>query len=908
MQLPIAAASESPVSLTQEIEKCISAFPGSLGSAAALRCEEIDTIGTALWNLCTRLRRDKNPVEPGNTPSILVVARVFAFLLLNCAHDHGKVTVGNSLRLMRIGIKAAKGCLEEKQVDPAQKVLEKFGKQEEALKKAQVELTPEDVEECERLNAEYFVLRTALAWYKKQFDIVEYLYNNSKISKQTLDQNTAEHLADVLYEMGKELLLSHQYSLAAKWLDRAHNTLVERGIDNLSMDASELRISIIQSYVTAQLRAKEEGDLEKAQNLIDTLYNEFGDKLVVLLLKLDLLTARGNFDHSAYFEIIHQIIRTVILSDDNFKLILFHIRKLNELRPDMACQALDGLFKRTIQEGKQHFIERVIITRLWMTTSQETDQESIVALEKLLSTAVENFGDFVSLSAMLAAHTLLWKRIESSYVQCRYETAEKWCRLALHPIFKKSGDLNLARISRKLLLCALARSDFGSAKDTYGRMPDSTRNEPTTRFLMYKVAVRSQSSELASECLQSISNHLSSDPTLLYACCLDAMSNEDKVLTLAGLQHVLDKYNYNPPQPVYLPSLLRITIKLTHALLEESHVQQHLEQNLILVEKLCKLYEGAASMLQKSRATAQNHETSWVVLELDWFSKTSYNTAIKYISSWPPYNSLRMLTCCIIFIDHYPLDISAQISDDLSLRKMFCEFSAGTALVALARGEDNIEKQLQYYLTLRKHVCSFDRILQEKLEKMEDDAAQDLLQKLSVLLAFDFEAGCKLKAWDGLGETILRADICKSMHLYELMANCILSCQPPTSVLITTLKKIVNEAWSLEEMDSIKLAKYMRCLFHVAISDNADVAERLLDQIYGHAKEASETEQPYPTEELDWIASKAFNHAIDLYCNGDDEGCKNWAAKAFNVAHYCSDEGALERLLQNKFMALKFDA
>jgi len=111
---------------------------------------------------------------------------------------------------------------------------------------------------------------------------------------------------------------------------------------------------------------------------------------------------------------------------------------------------------------------------------------------------------------------------------------------------------------------------------------------------------------------------------------------------------------------------------------------------------------------------------------------------------------------------------------------MFCEFSAGTALVVLARGEDNIEKQLQYYLILRKHVKSFDKLLQDKLENMEEEPARDLLQKLSVLLAFDFEAACQLKAWEDLAIVINQADICKSMRAYEVMADCILSAGPPT--------------------------------------------------------------------------------------------------------------------------------
>lgn len=36
------------------------------------------------------------------------------------------------------------------------------------------------------------------------------------------------------------------------------------------------------------------------------------------------------------------------------------------------------------------------------------------------------------------------------------------------------------------------------------------------------------------------------------------------------------------------------------------------------------------------------------------------------------------------------------------------------------------------------------------------------------------------------------------------------------------------------------LAKYMRCLFQVAISDNVEVAEQLLDQVKDHAYEAQD--------------------------------------------------------------------
>jgi hypothetical protein len=184
--------------------------------------------------------------------------------------------------------------------------------------------------------------------------------------------------------------------------------------------------------------------------------------------------------------------------------------------------------------------------------------------------------------------------------------------------------------------------------------------------------------------------------------------------------------------------------------------------------------------MKKTRPTEQLSETVWTVLELDWFSKNSYNQAIKNLSIWNPRHSLRMLIACIAFIDQYPKDIDEPTFEDLWLRKMFCEFSSATALVALARAEDVIETQLQDYLSLRKHVDSFDVLLQERLEKLDDAPKQDLVQKLAVLLGFDFEAACQLKAWDDLGEVVAKAASCNVPRVYELMADCILSSQAPT--------------------------------------------------------------------------------------------------------------------------------
>jgi hypothetical protein len=110
-RLPVAATSRTAGTLPKETEDQISSFPSKFGAIAASKCEEVDRIGTTIWNLCTRLRRDVESDNPKDVPIILLLARVFSFLLLDGAYDGGKNAPGNLARLMKIGIKAGKSCI-----------------------------------------------------------------------------------------------------------------------------------------------------------------------------------------------------------------------------------------------------------------------------------------------------------------------------------------------------------------------------------------------------------------------------------------------------------------------------------------------------------------------------------------------------------------------------------------------------------------------------------------------------------------------------------------------------------------------------------------------------------------------------------------------------------------------------
>jgi hypothetical protein len=235
------------------------------------------------------------------------------------------------------------------------------------------------------------------------------MFNKCISSKEIFDPNTAESLADVLDEIGKGLLAKRQYDLATKWLERAREVLAGQELDRLSMDASELRNSITESNIKALLGLEIPAAVDKARYLVDTLESEMGEKLIVLLLRLQLLSSATNetFDSGAYGHILRRMILSATLNTENFKLIMFHIRKLNHQSPRMALKALDELMKLRMLKGeKEEWVEKVLITRLYMTVGQREGADNLVLLGELFTVVVDNIKQPISSSATLAAHTV----------------------------------------------------------------------------------------------------------------------------------------------------------------------------------------------------------------------------------------------------------------------------------------------------------------------------------------------------------------------------------------------------------------------------------------------------------------------------------------------------------------------
>ncbi|KAK2606983.1 hypothetical protein N8I77_005697 [Diaporthe amygdali] len=865
--------------------------------------EDLDTEGTKLWNVCTRLGRENadKPARSSAGLKLILWSRVLAFHILHLCQWSTKCTVPIASHLMELALRMARLCIDDNDVQNARTVLQKAADYHGRLQNLLRTMEPEDVNQSIEMEAEWTVLRIALAWRDNQLDVAEHLFAQANSFLDKIKPATSEKIIDIYFQIGKSMLSKEDFSMAEKWLQRAWDSLHGQRLQELPRDAVELRMAILQSLVTALLGLRTSESNERAQNLVTYVESEVGDRPIVLVLSLEILNRSPAevFDSEAYGNILRRMIRSVQLSGTSFKLLAHHVRRLHSKSPGLGCTILDEFLISLIKSGQNDWIDKAVVTRIFVTTQRDFAR-SIDEAEKSLS----RLEHPVSTDASFSAQTLIWKKIEANYSQGQYDMAERWCHLALSPAFANSGPLNHAKVQRKLLLCAMARNDIDSAKSTFFSMSQDAQEDPMTQYVMYKTTVRSGDRESAAVHLEAVAKASPAHLHLLYACVADSQQVKDRLVAIDALKKLANVYDFQHPGPVHLPALLRCTIMLLHGLLESGdEAQQHL-----VVADLCASFDTVAMAAQKAPEES-NGKLIFDVRELEWFCQNSYNLGLKHAGDWSLQSVVRILKACVSIIQIFPHDIGLEVAADLSLKSIFCNFLISSALVALARSQDNLEEQLQDYLIMRRHIAAADSEIQKRMESqsLDEVASKDLLNKLALLLSFDFEAAVALKSWPDLGEIVLKAGACHNTESFNTMADCILRTPVPPEELFSVLRKIINEISALQDRDSSKLAKYTRCLFQAVAPSNDDLAGRLLDEACRMTSDAHGTPSAWPSEEIEWLASAAYNHSIDLWGRHERKRCTWWAQKAMSIAHFCDDEGHLEKTLQGKYANLKLD-
>lgn len=252
------------------------------------------------------------------------------------------------------------------------------------------------------------------------------------------------------------------------------------------------------------------------------------------------------------------------------------------------------------------------------------------------------------------------------------------------------------------------------------------------------------------------------------------------------------------------------------------------------------------------------------------------------------------------------------------------------------------------------------------------------------IVKLELEAVLKLEKWDELDDLFEQCWRYKITDRYETLADLVLvihSCLVKANVeqkyqrstcapgidwewtlileveVLSVLDKIIKLTSRQSGMDIVKLSRWIRCLFNLALSVDENISYRCTEEATDIAAkhhgvstlspvhqgyriiikprqdfvrnaamlntrptssdalefcceadcDTKETGR-YPPTELEWLATTAFNHAVDYYLQEDDKLCKKWAEQAFILAQWLEDNGALRDLLMEKYASLKLQA
>jgi hypothetical protein len=388
---------------------------------------------------------------------------------------------------------------------------------------------------------------------------------------------------------------------------------------------------------------------------------------------------------------------------------------------------------------------------------------------------------------------------------------------------------------RKTILCALTRQDFVSAREIFYKMSETQRNTSQTRHLMYRVALQNGDSEFAAESLDIVCRSSGKDATLLYACVLEAQQASDKRQVLFALQKVLERYDYNAPKGVHLPALLRCTTRLLR-----TEIAGQATPSDQAMDDLCKIFEGAAQV-QRSKRQPPSNPQDFNRTEIEWFSRNSYNVALEFCSSAHPQYLSRLSSSCIQLIEALEVDAAPSEKQNLSLRRVLCEFFSMSANVVLARSEDNIEESLQYYIAVRKHGESLRDLVSSQLvnASLGEAARADLIAKHLDSVKYSLEATLRLSRWediDLLFQASWRYEDPKKWHTLadiaflineEIVKADVASTYQPK--VFAFIQRIINRSWKVSR-DLGNLAKWMRCLFQIALLSDEKISLHCLEQ------------------------------------------------------------------------------
>ncbi|KAM0719528.1 hypothetical protein Q7P37_003658 [Cladosporium fusiforme] len=888
-------------------------FPSHGSVSFARSCSEFDIRGSYLWNAATKIIRDVDEDDRSTSkPDLLrfgVLLRTYAFFMLDAAHDAASRRtrdIDQRVRILKIALKASRCCLDNGDVRLAFRIIETASNYvaawEETTPVIRVTDSIANDEDfiIQRLKCDFHLLRMAHASKSGRYDLAEHFFLKAKINGDTIPDDLLEDAAGICFDIGRSQLQLESSDNAILWLERANELLNSEALASLSLQNEDLRLAIVASLIEA---LPEDGFGNRAWELVTSLDQDhgLGNRIAVLAMQLNVVTREHSMDVDKAITILSRMIQSTVLTDQTYLTVMRSIHKVRRVNFRAALNALEQLIISRLlpdldamdSDQVKDWVQKTIVTytNLGIAAGKDNTPAVLENIPQIFDLVVQRSDDVLSPKATHAMQALIWKASKDVGSSDR----DAWLDLLQHDVFASVGATNKARVARKVMLTALEQEQFNTAQAAFYQMPSPAQNEGMTRYLAYKLALGSGDSQLAGQCLDVLTRNADKDQRYLYACVLEAQKSGNRAIAVAAFQALADQ----PPHGTQLPALLRCTARLLMQEIEGS--PRPLGE---ITHEMSRTFETAAANIKTLR---QGSYEQWRA-EIQWWSKNAFNIALRLCAEIQPEHLIRLLRACIHFLDCFPDDAGLMHADELTQRKQVCHFLCGSALVVLGRSSQDRSQQLQNYLEVQREVKEFMAIWQQ-LHHETPDAELRRTRALE-MLKFNVESVFKLEQWDSLDEALTSCLEFQGTARWDTLADLVIIIYDQTSKLSidssatakipSLLQKIINETWSTDKNVS-KIARWLRLTFSISLEHpdgGNSISIKLVGQAASLARRGTERRNdPYPEDELQWLATMAFNKAVDLLAAGDGETAEQWIEASLELARYAADNGSLHALL-----------
>ncbi|KAG5919793.1 hypothetical protein E4U42_006422 [Claviceps africana] len=841
-----------------------------------------------LWNACVRSRRavaaQPCPKNRDRRDTGLMSVWLLSFLCLelsrlcfNGSSDQDRANqAAYSMRLM---VPIVKASINETSFETARLALQRGAAHVDNLNVAAArgknELSQNRT--SSNLQAKYYAMRIWLSWQEDCLDVAEHMYSKAGSLHEALDVDSAEFLADITQRVGSALISRNTIELGLSWLRRAYSILYPQA-GQLTSQGQNLYLAICNDLISCFVPGSPFQNLEEAERIIQQTRPVLGDNPIWCHWSLRAngfeQDGDGLCDEVQYSEALQALILTASSQDNLFALVWNHVKNFRRRSPACASKLLSRLLLQP--DLDTNCIGKILFLRISIMSDKTTHDEECQDLSDITDRIYDQ------------RPTLIWKMTKSAWTLEQLDLVKFWCKLALRPIFRCAAIQGIDRFFRKLLLCGMRQNELDIHDYETDAIPSFCGDDDR---------------ELGCKSLQKLASttDIHRGRELLYASLSRLGLGPDRELILSTLQYLLES-SYGPgAETVNLPLLLRCTIRVLRMAKQDKSEQ---------IQDMLKKGSFPAAKYAVHDAVNATLNRQFTMNELDWFYRNSYNLGILTSSEWQTQFTVRTLNACLTFITCYAVDsaVSHTKSAELALTTLRCHFAISASLLKQARIDDDSPSRLHHYQVMRHHIAEYGNTLHTTPLSSDARTHHDLKMKYTTLLVYDLEAAIHLSHFTELRSIINLQKAFGNVQAYKAMGDLLLQSSTPPAILLTTLKCIINEIFALEAFDAAKLARYLRCLFHILLANNDTLALGVLDHFAQVSLESKAVGNPLSTAQLEWFVARAFNHALDHYVRFQEGPCRAWASKAMELAELMQDGGVLAKTLQVRFEHLRFQA